>query len=141
MLELEAYSDADWASSCCQVYLQGCLVYSYSRSQKSVTLSSAEAEYVALVGSSCEAILIRDAVNFLLKGVASVKMTARTDSSSARALACRQGVGRVRHLQAGLLWVQQMVNQKEFDVKPVPEASILPIWRRSAIQGKDWVCS
>ena len=128
VLELEAYSDADWAgnkehrrsSSCCQVYLQGCLVYSYSRSQKSVTLSSAEAEYVALVGSSCEAILIRDAVNFLLKGVASVKMTARTDSSSARALACRQGVGRVRHLQAGLLWVQQMVNQKEFDVKPVP---------------------
>ena len=90
------------------------------RSQKSVTLSSAEAEYVALVGSSCEAILIRDAVNFLLKGVASVKMTARTDSSSARALACRQGVGRVRHLQAGLLWVQQMVNQKESDVKPVP---------------------
>ena len=117
VLELQSFSDADWAgnkehrrsTTCCQSFLEGCLVYSYSRTQKSITLSSAEAEYVAMLGSCCESLLIRDAVKWLLDEVVTI-----TDSSSARSLACRKGVGRTRHLQAGFLWLQKRQSRVRF---------------------------
>lgn len=43
-------------------------------------------------------------------------MVCRSDSSAARSLACRIGVGRPRHIASGLLWLQQKVNEKEMRV-------------------------
>ena len=45
-----------------------------------------------------------------------------TDSSSARQLASRQGVGRVRHLSGKVFWVQHMVNDKLVILRQVPTA-------------------
>ena len=45
-----------------------------------------------------------------------------TDSSSARQLASRQGVGKVRHLSGKVLWVQQMVNDKLVILRQLPTA-------------------
>ena len=43
-----------------------------------------------------------------------------TDSSSARQLASRQGVGKVRHLSGKILWVQEKVNEGTVNLRQVP---------------------
>ena len=50
------------------------------------------------------------------------EMVCRSDSSAARALAGRIGVGRTRHIAAGLLWLQQRVNSKEVRITGIPTA-------------------
>eukprot|EP00913_Durusdinium_trenchii_P014129 g13262.t1 len=44
------------------------------------------------------------------------------DSSAARSLAGRVGVGRTRHIAAGLLWLQQKVGSKELRITGIPTA-------------------
>ncbi|CAE7396733.1 GIP [Symbiodinium pilosum] len=65
-----------------------------------------------------EAILIKKAWNFLTE--LEVDMIARTDSSVARAIAQRAGVGRVRHLQTSCLWIQQWCARRELKVLAIP---------------------
>eukprot|EP00973_Karenia_brevis_P063252 8794747-Karenia_brevis.AAC.1 len=73
----------------------------WSRTQQSITLSSAEAELVALVKTSAE-----------LMGTASMardwgeekKGAVMVDSSAALAVAERKGSGKLRHINVGLLW-------------------------------------
>ena len=48
------------------------------------------------------------------------KMRVRSDSSAARAMVQRQGIGRVRHLDASLLWVQQKEKEKVLSIVAVP---------------------
>ena len=49
-------------------------------------------------------------------------MVCRSDSSAAPALAGRIGVGRTRHIAAGLLWLQEKTNAKELRITGVPTA-------------------
>ena len=74
-----------------------------------MTLSSAEAEYYALTGAASEALGLQEATRFLTGDL--VELKAFTDSSSARAIAARQGVGKIKHLATRMLWLQQA--QKE----------------------------
>ena len=123
---VEAVSDSNFANdretrrslSSGQVYLNGALVYSFVRNQKVVTLSSGEAELVALTQTVSEAVLIKKAWAFIFDGP--VDMIARTDSSVARAIAQRAGVGRVRHLQTSCLWIQMWTASKELKVLAIP---------------------
>ena len=126
---VEAVSDSNFASdratrkslSSGQIYVDGALVFSFVRSQKVVTTSSGEAELVALTQTVGEAILVRKAVAFL-QGVRpeDVNLVARTDSSVARAIASRNGVGRVKHLATSCLWLQGWVARKELRIAAVP---------------------
>ena len=110
---LEVFSDSDWAGdrttrkSCSGsvFFLNGEYIFSYSRTQRSVTLSSAEAEYYALTGAASEALGLQEATRFLTGEL--VELKAFTDSSSARAIAARQGVGKIKHLATRMLWLQQ----------------------------------
>ena len=71
--ELKAFCDRDWAGNkddrrsitgyC--VYFQGCLVAWKSRAQKNVTLSSSEAEYVAISEVCTEIMFIKTILSFL----------------------------------------------------------------------------
>ena len=123
---VEAVSDSNFANdretrrslSSGQVYLNSALVYSFVRNQKVVTLSSGEAELVALTQTVSEAVLIKKAWAFIFDGP--VDMIARTDSSVARAIAQRAGVGRVRHLQTSCLWIQMWTASKELKVLAIP---------------------
>ena len=71
--EIKAYSDSDFAGdadtrrsvSGYVVYLMGCPIAWRSKGQKSVTLSSTEAEYVALSELSTEVLFIRSILEFL----------------------------------------------------------------------------
>ena len=48
------------------------------------------------------------------------EMRVRSDSSAARSMVQRQGIGRVRHLDAALLWIQQKEKDKILTVSPIP---------------------
>ena len=80
-------------------------VRTWSATQKSVALSSAEAELVALVRAASEAIgLCQLADSWNTK----FKAELYCDSSAALAITDRRGVGRVRHLKVGHLWIQEV---------------------------------
>ncbi|CAE7384883.1 unnamed protein product, partial [Symbiodinium microadriaticum] len=126
---IEAVSDSNFANdkatrrslSSGQLYVNGALAFSFVRSQKVVTTSSGEAELVALTQTVGEAVLLRKALAFL-EGVrdVDVELVARTDSSVARAIAARSGVGRVKHLATSCLWLQGWVARKELRVAAIP---------------------
>ena len=77
----------------------------WAKTQQSIALSSGEAELVAMVRGSCEAIgvgaLLRDL------GFETGRIGVYTDASAAIGMAQREGVGRTRHLDTGALWIQQ----------------------------------
>eukprot|EP00439_Symbiodinium_sp_Y106_P037542 s3170_g4.t1 len=73
---------------------------------------------VALTQTTSEAILIHKAWQWAAREAAELVM--RSDSSVARAIASRLGVGRVRHLQTSGLWIQQWVLAKLLRVAAVP---------------------
>ena len=109
---LEVFSDADWAAdrntrrsvsgSC--IFYGGCLVYSSSRSQKIVSLSSAVSETYAAASAVMDAILIRVILCWILQ--IRILMYLYLDSSAARGVLSRRGVGRLRHLSCRILWLQ-----------------------------------
>ena len=88
---LEAVSDADWAGvhdrhsiSCGQLYMDGNLMFSYSRRQTTIALSSCESELMSARGAIAEALFLKNIMESLTQ--AQVSLTARLDSSSARSL-------------------------------------------------------
>ena len=85
-----------------------------------MTLSSAEAEYYALTGATSEALGLQEATRFLTGDL--VELKAFTDSSSARAIAARQGVGKIKHLATRMLWLQQAQKEGRLSVHSVPTA-------------------
>ncbi|CAK9116129.1 unnamed protein product, partial [Durusdinium trenchii] len=124
----EVVCDADHAGqrdtrksvSSVQIYLDGCLLESCVRSQRVIALSSGESEYVAMVGGCSEGLFLKHCWKFLTNE--DLDMICRSDSSAARALAGRVGVGRTRHIAAGLLWLQQKVVAKELRITGIPTA-------------------
>ena len=123
---VEAYSDSDWAgnritrrsvSGCC-ILVNNAFVHGCSKSQKTVALSSAEAEYNSAVACAIDGILIHSMVEFVYPGsVAPLQLL--VDSAAARGMMQRQGVGRVRHIAAKLLWLQLHVASGQICVVPV----------------------
>jgi hypothetical protein len=71
--EMKAFCDSDYAGdkdgrksiSGFVIYIQGCLISWKSRSQKSVTLSSTEAEYVAISEMCAEIMFLKQVLEFL----------------------------------------------------------------------------
>ena len=117
-VHLEVFSDSDWGSNkqhrksvsagyiCCGT----ALLYSSSRTQRVVALSSAEAEVYSASSSACDGILIGKLVAFCTGR--NVVIHHLMDSAAARGILARQGVGRIRHLSCRILWLQQLVKQR-----------------------------
>ncbi len=107
------YTDSDWAG--CKktgrstsggiVTIGGHVIKTYSRQQKTVALSSAEAELHAMVAASAEAIGV---INLCRDMGIRVRGEVYTDSSAAIGIAQRSGSGKVRHLRVQALWVQEV---------------------------------
>ena len=123
---LETYTDADWSSnkahrrstSCSIHFLNGCFCFGSSRSQKVISLSSAESELHSMVGGCCDGIFIRSCLQLLVSG--EVEHHQFTYNSAARQLISRQGVGRIRHLSGKLLWMQSKVMDGSVVIHQVP---------------------
>ena len=110
---LEVATDSDWngnkqtraSTSCGSIFIGGNWIYSYSRTQKCVTLSSTEAEYIALVSGASEGLLVRAVLQHLTGETVDLKVYSY--NTSCVAVAQKEGVGRIKHLDGRLLWLQQ----------------------------------
>lgn len=124
-LHVNVMTDSDWAgdlrtrrsTSGAVIRIGSHVVQIKCASQKVVALSSMESEYSMCRGVT-EAVFIRSVVDFW--GIRPGTMVLRVDSSSAKALAERKGVGKSRHIQARYLWLQGLVFSKELNVQKVP---------------------
>ena len=100
------------------ICLDGNLMESYVRGQKSIAVSSGESEYVCMVGGCSERLFLKHCWKFMV-GEECV-LVCRSESSAARFLGGRLGIGRARHIEANLLWLQQKVAEKALTITPIP---------------------
>ena len=123
--QLDTYVDTDWAgcpktrrstSGGC-ILLGSHAVKHWSSTQASVTLSSGEAEFHGVVKGCGMALGCQSLLKDL--GV-EIPVRVWTDSSAALGICGRQGLGKLRHLDTHLLWVQQAVRQKRVELRKVP---------------------
>ena len=124
LAKVEGFSDSDWAgcrrtarsTSGGVVCLGKHFLKSWSSTQRSVTLSSGEAELVAAVKMCTELIGITQLAedwDIFLEGRVWV------DSAAAIGTIHRRGNGKLRHVRVGSLWVQERVEEGVFTVNKV----------------------
>ena len=107
-------TDSDWAKdnvsrksrSAGHIYVGRCLLYSFTRRQSVIALSSGEAEMYASASGVSEGILLRKVLAFLGMFLG---LRAVSDSSANHAMNHRLGVGKVRHMDTKVLWLQQLI--------------------------------
>ena len=122
---LDAYVDSDWAgckgsrrSTSGGALSRGQhLLKSWSTTQATIALSSAEAELYSLVKGAAQTLGMMALARDL--GV-SLQATVNTDASAALGIIQRQGLGKLRHVSTQFLWVQEKVRRNEFDIAKVP---------------------
>ena len=110
------YSDSDWAgclrtrkSTSGEVLtFQGGILKTWSSTQASIAQSSGEAEYYALVRAASEALGMQSIMHDLGWHC---KIRLLVDSSAAKSIASRTGLGKLRHLEIKFLWLQECVRR------------------------------
>ena len=117
-------SDSDWAG--CRrtarsttggiIRYCGHYIKSWSSTQKSITLSSGEAELVAAVKMCTE---ILGVVQLLADWGNEVDGEVWVDSSAAIGTMTRRGNGKLRHVRVGTLWIQERIEDGDLVVKKV----------------------
>ena len=121
---ITGYTDSNWAgckktakSTSGGAIVKGKhLIKSWSTTQKSITLSSGEAELVAAVKMCAELI----GLSQLEKDWGeSVEGTVFVDSNAAIGVASRKGNGKLRHVKVGTLWIQERVEEGDVRIKKV----------------------
>ena len=89
----------------------------WSTTQTTVTLSSGEAELTGICKGAANAIglcsVARD------RGI-KMKIVLKTDATAALGMSRRLGIGKVRHLDTSLLWIQQKVRNGDLAVEKIP---------------------
>ena len=122
---VDVFSDTDWAgckatrkSTSGGVACVGCgVVKSWSKTQGSIALSVGEAEYYALVKGAAEAIGMRSLMADL--GV-ETNVEVYVDSSTAKSIASRTGIGKIRHMDVRYMWVQERVRRGDIRIRKIP---------------------
>jgi hypothetical protein len=121
---IDVFSDWDWAG-CPRIRrstsggvaaISGGIIKSWSSTQSSIALSSGEAEYYALTKAAAEGLGIQALAADLGW---SMKLRIWVDSTAAKAIAARTGLGRVRHLEVRYLWVQDALKKGKFTIEKV----------------------
>ena len=115
------HADSDFAGCLVTRKSTTCLVCYYgkhavrhsSNLQSTVSLSSGEAEYYALV----KAVSSGMATQELLRGWGiERRLQCHTDSSAALGTCNRLGLGKSRHVQTRFLWIQERLAEKTFEL-------------------------
>ena len=93
------------------------LLETYSSTQQIVALSTAESEKISITKGAAHALEVRSA---MVEYWMTCNVVCETDASAGRAMDTRRGVGRVHHLDARLLWLQQLCADGVFKVRARP---------------------
>ena len=118
---IETYSDSDWSNrstSAAIHVLNGNVIWSTSRTQKCISLSSTEAEWYSATSAVCDALFLHYVVTFLTEDT-SEAVVLHTDNSAVKMLSKKLGAGRLRHIRGRLLWLQSKVLSAELCIKQV----------------------
>ena len=115
---VNVYTDSDWAGrhQTCKSTIGGVTQWgsttlsTWSRTQKSVSLSSAEAELYALASGISEGMVTK---HFLRELGHEVTLVNHVDSQSAKAWASKRGQGRIKHPMLEYMFVQDVVEKKQ----------------------------
>ncbi|CAK0793479.1 unnamed protein product [Prorocentrum cordatum] len=126
--DVRVVTDANWAgelealrsTSAGWVYFGSHLLEAYSSTQQIVALSTAESEYISITKGAAHALEVRSA---LAEYGWVKKVICEADSSAGRSMATRRGVGRVRHLDARLLWLQELCADGTIEMRVKPGES------------------
>ena len=95
------------------VMLGNHLVKSWSSTQSVIALSSGEAEYYGLVKGASIGIGIR---SMLSDFAIPVSVVLHTDSSAAKGIGSRRGLGKLRHVELAELWIQDLVSRGKISI-------------------------
>eukprot|EP00971_Amphidinium_carterae_P350150 6491406-Amphidinium_carterae.1 len=121
--KLNVFGDADWGGDRTRRSLSAGVIcwgsvplFSWSRFQGPRALSSGEAEFCQLTTAAAEALLLQQALQFM--GI-QLPIVLHTDSTAALGLTKRKGVGRMRHMDLRLLWLQDGIREKMFSIRKV----------------------
>ena len=120
----KVFGDSDWAgcvrtrksTSGGVVTLGDVAIKSWSSTQSTPALSSGEAEYYSLVKSAAEALGVQA---LALDLGWSFGLDLFVDATAAQGIAARTGLGRVRHMETRVLWVQQALREGKFRIRRV----------------------
>ena len=121
---IDVYVDTDWAgcartrkstSGGCAM-LGGHMIKSWSSTQPGVTLSSGEAELCGVIRGSGMGLGFQSLMADLGH---SLPLRVWTDSSAAIGICTRQGLGKMRHIDTHMLWIQQAVRSGRVDLRKV----------------------
>ena len=88
----------------------------WAKTQGPVALSSGEAEYYSMVKGAIEGLGMQTLARDLGWSLA---LRLHVDSSAAKAIASRQGMGKIRHLEVRHLWLQQVVREGRLILRKV----------------------
>jgi hypothetical protein len=93
------------------------LIAHWSKLQGNIALSSGEAEFYSLNKGLAEALGLRS----LAKDMGyDFTIRVHVDSSAAKAMASRTGLGKTRHINVEYLWSQEVVKEKFVQVHKIP---------------------
>ena len=121
---IEAYADSDYAgciksrksTSGGVIKFGSHCIKTWSTTQAVIALSSGEAEYYSLVKTASQSIGIK---HMLFDIGITVGINIHTDSSTAKSIAVRKGVGKIRHIETNQLWLQDKVKDKIISIKKI----------------------
>ena len=125
LCKLQIYTDSDWAgdkltrrsTSGGMVCWGRSVLKSWSTRQTVVARSSGEAEFYALSKSASEALGVRSiAQDFGWD----LSLIISLDSSAAKAMASRVGLGKTRHIDVCYLWIQDLTKKSWVKLKKIP---------------------
>ena len=92
----------------------------WTGTQASIALSSGESEFCGMHSINVEGVYVKRLLEwFGFK----VFWIVRSDSSAARSMAVREGVGRVRHLDSRLLYTQHLVKEEQLHIQRIAGSS------------------
>jgi hypothetical protein len=110
--DVRVYSDSDWAgcrktrksTSGGAILIGNHCIRSWSKTQATLALSSAEAELIALVKATCEGIGMSSLLRDVGRGT---RIQVFADASAALGIVSRKGIVKLIHLDTSMLWIQQ----------------------------------
>ena len=121
---LDVYVDSDWAgcltsrrsTSGLVAMIGGHCIKHASLLQTQIGLSSGEAEFYALCRGAATGLGL---IAYLADLGIEAMLRCHSDSSAARAVASRRGLGKLRHVHTRFLWLQSQVAQKALQLRSV----------------------
>jgi hypothetical protein len=121
---IDVYSDSDWAgnkitrksTSGGVASISGGALKHWSSTQGTVAMSVGEAEYYAMVKAAAEGLGIQSLAKDLGYDFG---LRIWVDSTTAKAIASRIGLGRVRHMEVKYLWAQEAHKNARFQIRKI----------------------